>query len=206
MNDTHLSPEEAAELINETTRQARREFTHRRPVLNVLQAITMLVGFGAVWLAVRGQHPYQGPTTATIVIVYTLLAIVIGTAARLMRQASAGVSGPTEHRSKVMLAIQVAAWAVPYVILVILAHSGVSHAFVFGQFLAAAPFIFVGGIYAITSAMQGNQGAFRTGLVIVVIAAVAMCTGPVAVWLVLGIGLGLAFLVRAVLTARQFRA
>jgi hypothetical protein len=206
MNDTHFSPQEAAELLDQTTRQARREFTHRRPVLNVIQAITMLVGFGAIWQSVRGQHPYQGPSWAAIAITYALVALVIGTAAKLMREASAGVSGPAEDRSKMMLTIQAAAWAVPYVTLAILADSGVSHAFVFGQFLAAAPFIFVGGIYAITSAMQGNQGAFRIGLVIVVIAAVAMCTGPVAVWLVMGVGLGLTFLVRAVLTARQLRA
>lgn len=212
MNDTNdppaasFSPSEAAQLLDQTTRQARREFTRRRPLLNILQALTMIVGFGAIWFSVRGQHPYHGPSAAAIAAVYVLVALVIGVAARLIRQASAGVSGPTEERSKVMLTIQAASWVVPYVILAVLAHSNVSHAFVYGQYLAAAPFLFVGLVTAITSAMEGDTRLLRSGLVIAVVAGVAIFTGPVAVWLVLGLGLGLAFLVSAVLTARQLRA
>jgi hypothetical protein len=202
-----FSPREAAELLDQTTRQARREFTHRRPLLNILQALTVIVGFGAVWLSVRDQHPYHGPSWAAIVTVYVLVGVVIGVASRLLRQASDGVSGPTEQRSKVMLSIQASSWLIPYVVLAVLAHSsGVSHAFVFGQYLAAVPFLFVGVVTAITSAMQGDTRMLRSAIVIVVVAGVAVFTGPVVVWLVMGLGLGLAFIGSAILTTRQLHA
>ena len=47
---------------------ARRsdELDFRSPWLSLLAAAGALVGFGAVWLSVRGQHPYKGPTAGRV--------------------------------------------------------------------------------------------------------------------------------------------
>ena len=62
-----LDPREAARLLAQTQRQAQRELDFRSPWLSLLAAAAALVAFGAVWLSVRGQHPYKGPTAVGLV-------------------------------------------------------------------------------------------------------------------------------------------
>ena len=64
-----LDPQ-AARLLAQTRRQAQRGLDFRSPWLSLLAAAMALVAFGAVWLSVRGQHPYKGPT-AVALVVYT---------------------------------------------------------------------------------------------------------------------------------------
>ena len=85
-----LDPQEAARLLERTARQAQRGLDFRSPWLSLVAAAVVLVGFGAVWLSVRGQHPYTGPTAASLVILYALVAIRIGTVLYAHNHASAG--------------------------------------------------------------------------------------------------------------------
>ena len=55
-----LDPRVAARLLVQTERQAQRGLDFRSPWLSLLAAAAVLVGFGAVWLSVRTQHPYKG--------------------------------------------------------------------------------------------------------------------------------------------------
>src|SRR5436853_3965201 len=61
-----FDPQEAAALLEQTTQQARRQFEPYPPWLLVIRAVMVLAACGAVWLSVRGQHPYKGPTAAAI--------------------------------------------------------------------------------------------------------------------------------------------
>jgi hypothetical protein len=65
----------------------------RSPWLSLLAAAVVLVAFGAVWLSVRGQHPYNGPTAVALVVLYAGVLIRIGTVVYAHRRAQAGVSG-----------------------------------------------------------------------------------------------------------------
>jgi hypothetical protein len=51
-----IDPREAARLLEQTRREAQRRFDIRSPRLSLLGAAVVL---GAVWLSVRGQHPYM---------------------------------------------------------------------------------------------------------------------------------------------------
>ena len=52
----------AASLLERTQTEAQRELDFRSPWLSLVAAGVALLGFGVVWLSVRGQHPYKGPT------------------------------------------------------------------------------------------------------------------------------------------------
>jgi hypothetical protein len=62
-----LDPREAATLLDQTRRQAQRQFDFRPPLLMLLGAVAVLVAYGSVWLSVRGQHPYTGPTAVGLI-------------------------------------------------------------------------------------------------------------------------------------------
>ncbi|MGH2867130.1 MAG: hypothetical protein ACRDNK_06115 [Solirubrobacteraceae bacterium] len=79
MGRTHSSPISAA--------------TALRTLLAVLGAAVVLVALGAVWLSVRGQHPYKGPAAAGLVVMYGILVCWIVVVVAFKRRATAGVSG-----------------------------------------------------------------------------------------------------------------
>jgi hypothetical protein len=61
-----LDPREAATLLEQTKRQAQRQFDLAPPLLTLIRAAVILLGYGAVWWSVRDQHPYQGPNAAAL--------------------------------------------------------------------------------------------------------------------------------------------
>ena len=65
-NVLRFGPEQAAALLDQTTQRARRKFQPSPPWLLVTRAVLVLAALGAIWLSVRGQHPYRGPTAADI--------------------------------------------------------------------------------------------------------------------------------------------
>ena len=53
----------------------------------------VLAVFGAVWLYVRGQHPYRGPTAADIPVLIAFIVLNFAATVAVRRRATAGVSG-----------------------------------------------------------------------------------------------------------------
>ncbi len=74
-NGGTFGPEQAAALLDQTTQQARREFQPSPPWLLVTRAAMVLAALGAIWLSVRGQHPYRGPTAADIPILVAFIVV-----------------------------------------------------------------------------------------------------------------------------------
>ena len=64
-NGGTLGPEQAYALLDQTTQVARRKFQPSPPWLLVTRAVMVLAALGAIWLTVRGQHPYRGRTART---------------------------------------------------------------------------------------------------------------------------------------------
>src|SRR6202050_788229 len=95
-----LDPREAVKLLEETTRQAKRGFDFRTPGLSLIGATVVLLAFGALWLSVRGEHPYTGPTGPALLFMYGVLAAWITVVATVRGRASAGVSGRTKRQER----------------------------------------------------------------------------------------------------------
>src|SRR5437870_673049 len=93
-----LDPREAAKLLEQTKRQAQRQFDLRPSLLTLIRAAVILVAYGAVWWSVRGQHPYEGPNAAALAAVYGAVIVVIVVSAVVLQRATSGVSGQSRRQ------------------------------------------------------------------------------------------------------------
>src|ERR1700704_6014916 len=93
-----FDPSAAATLLEQTTRRARRQFEFPSPLLSLIQAVALLAAYGAIWLSVRGQNPYSGPSLAALAALYAFVAVAAGASGSDFRRATAGVSGRSSRQ------------------------------------------------------------------------------------------------------------
>jgi DNA-binding MarR family transcriptional regulator len=96
-----LDPREAARLLAQTEREARRQFNLNPQWINGLMAAVILVAYGTLWLSTRGQHPYKGPNLGVVALVYVAVAVAFAVSVKVYRRATAGVSGPAMRQQQV---------------------------------------------------------------------------------------------------------
>jgi hypothetical protein len=186
-----LEPGEAARLLAQTQRDARRQFDPGPTWLAALLGAVILVGYGALWLSTRGQHPYSGPSAGLIVLVYVAVVGGIGFSVKAYQRATAGVSGPaTRQRAFEGVAIMLSFFASP-VIQGAMEHYGASHAIVYGVIPAAGPLIIVGSTVLGVAASKADWPQFGAALTVVIGGIVALYVGPSGAWLAAGIGLSI---------------
>jgi hypothetical protein len=200
-----LDPREAARLLAQTRRDARRQFDLRPPLLSGVMAAVVLVGYAALWSSTRGQHPYSGPSAGAIVLVYVAVVISVAVSVRVYRRATAGVSGPSVRQQKLEGIAIAASFIGSPVIQGAMKHYGASHAIVYGVIPAAAPLIIVGTTVLGVAGSKEDWRQFGVALTVVIAGVVALFVGPSGAWLAAGIGLFLAVVGYAVATARNQR-
>jgi len=183
-----LDPREAARLLEQTRREALRKFDLSSPLLSVLGAAVVLVALGAVWLSVRGQHPYKGPTAAGLLVMYGILVCWIGVVITFRRRATAGVSGRSIRQQRAYGAAIVTALVGVSVFQGVLKHDGVSPAIVYGIYPVTAQLIALGAVGAAIAAAREEWPGFGVGIAVALVAAGSAFAGPRGVWLSDGIG------------------
>ncbi|HEY8028550.1 MAG TPA: hypothetical protein VIE38_03465 [Gaiellaceae bacterium] len=187
--DDGLDPREAAQLLAETTRQARRQFSFSPPWISAFMGAVILAGYAALWLSTRAQHPYKGPSVGAIGLVYTAVAVTIAVSVTVYRRAAAGVSGPSVRQRQIEgIAILVSYLGSP-LIQGALKHDHAGNALVYGVIPAAAPLIIVGTTVLGIAASKADWSQFSAALVVVIGGFVAVFVGPSGSWLAAGIGL-----------------
>lgn len=183
-----LDPRAAARLLERTTWRARREFDFRSPRLSLFAAAAALLALGAVWLSVRSQHPYKGPTPAGLVGLYVVVTIRIASVVLAHRRATAGRSGrPVRQQRAEAAGLGVALVAV-YVLMAALANAGASDGVVYGVYVITATLITLGGFWAVRSALREDWPELGLSIAIMLIAAGSAFAGPRGVWLSDAIG------------------
>jgi hypothetical protein len=201
-----LDPREAATLLEETRRQAQRGLDFKSPWLSLLAAPVALVGFGAVWLSVRGQHPYKGPTPAGLVVLYAFVLIRIGSVLYAHRRAQAGVSGRSVQRRQAEGAALAVALVAVYVVMAALASEGASDGVVYGVYVVTATMLVLGTFGAARSAVREDWHQLGLSIAIVIVAAGSAFAGPRGVWLSNGVGLCVVLLGNSAVQAWLLRA
>ena len=205
-NGGNFDPQQAAALLDQTTQQARRRIEPSPPWLMAIRAFIALVMYGAVWLSVRGQHPYNHPTAAVIPVIVVLAAVNLVAVVTVARRATTGVSGRSRLRPPEIAATAVV-WVGVFVVLGVLAGTKVSQGFVYGIYPAAVPLMAAGLTWAGIMVARGNWRACGTSAAAAVVGAVAAFAGPVGAWAVAGVGLWAVLLGSAVAIAwRQRRS
>ena len=200
-----LDPGQAAALLDQATRQARRAFTPLTPLLFAFRAVGALVVFGGCWLSVRGQHPYTGHIGGwAITVAAVFVATSIGWTAWVTGRAGTGVSGPAQRKWTAWTGIMTAAWIIGYGITAPLYHATAAHP-VWGLYPASAPLLIIGLAGAAVGAAFRYWPLAGACLGIAVTAAAAGLAGPAGSWLVTGIGLCAVYLGIAAFTVWRQR-
>jgi hypothetical protein len=205
-NGGGFDPQAAADLMQQTKQEARRQFEATPPWLSLVQAAVVLAAYGAIWLSVRGQHPYKGPSGLVILVVYVLVAVVLRAFIVARRRAGAGVGGRSRRLRRAEMTAVVVAIAAVYVFMGALYHAGVSDAVVYGVYPATALLITGGSVVAGLAAAREDWSVFGAALAIVAVGAGSAFAGPATVWAVAGVGVFIVLLGRAGVTAWLQRA
>lgn len=204
-NDGNFDPQQAAALLDRTTQQARRQIEPSPPWFLALRAVLALVAYGAIWLSVRGQHPYTHPTALALPGVFAVVVVNLGASVAVARRATAGVSGRTRLRPA-EIAVTAAVWAGVFVVLGALAGARVSDSITYGLYPAGVPLIAAGLAWAAIMAARGNWRPCCTALAIAVVGVVALFAGPAGAWGVVGLGICVVLLGSAAVIAWRQRA
>jgi hypothetical protein len=199
-NGGTFDPQQAAALLDQTTQQARRKFEPSPPWLLVTRAFLVLAALGAIWLSVRGQHPYRGPTAADIPVLIGFIVLNFAATVAVRRRATAGVSGRSRF-SQGEIVVLVVAFAATVVAMAGLAAAGVSFAT-----YPTSVLVIPGLAWAAIAAARANWRGLATGLALVVIGIVGAFAGPAGSWAVAAVGLCVVLLGNAADIAWQQRA
>lgn len=194
--DGDLDLRQAATLLEQTMTRTQRRFDISPPLLMLTGVPVVLVAYGAVWLSVRTQHPYSGPSGTALAVLYSTLIVWVTLVAVVFQRATTGVGGRSARQQKVDGAAFATIWAAVYVFQGALRHAGASHAIVYGIYPAAAPILIVGGAAAAHAAARENWRLLGLALAGVALAAIGAFAGPAGVWAVVGIGLCMLLIAR----------
>lgn len=196
-----FDPSQAAGLLNKSTRDAKREFDPRPPALLGAMAVLVLVGYGALWLSSRGQHPYQGPNAGAIVFIYAVVALCAIVGARVHRRAMTGISGASIRQQRIEgAAVALSVLGSP-MLQGAMYHYHASHAIVYGVIPAAMPLIVIGTTMVGIAAIKADWSGLWAALIVVIAGMIALYVGPSDAWLAAGIGMFLAIVAFALARA-----
>jgi len=199
-NGGDFDPQQAAALLGQTTQQAHRKFQPSPPWLLVTRAVMVLAALGAIWLSVRGQHPYRGPTAADIPVLVAFIVVNFAATVGVRRHATAGVSGRSRF-SQGEITVLVLAFVAAVVAMAGLRAAGVDFA-TYPTSVLVVP----GLAWTVLMAARANWRGLATGLAIVVIGIVGAFAGPAGAWAVAAVGLCVMLLGSATAIAWQQRA
>lgn len=200
-----LDPPDAAAIMQSARERARHDLTVSQPAIFISGAVALLLGYGAIWLSVRGQRPYHGPTGATVGILLLLVAAAVVVTAVVRDRARNGVGGLSAVRMRMSSVSLVIAYLAVAVLETALTHDGAGRPLVHGVIQATAPVLVTGVFYMASSAMSLDWAMFGLGLWLVAVAVGGAFAGPVTVWAVQALAGGLAFLLVAVIRPRLYR-
>jgi hypothetical protein len=204
-DNDEFDPRAAAQLLRETTVNARRQFEPFPPWLLVVRAFMALAAYGAIWLSVRGQHPYAHPTAAVIPVGVAIGIVNTVATLAVAKHATVGLGGRSRLRPG-EIAVMVVAWIGVFAAMGVLAGAGVSDAIVYGRYPASAPLIVVGLAWGLMMAARAEWRLAASGFASAVVGVVAAFSGPATSWAVAGVGLFLILLERAAESAWRQRA
>ena len=203
-NGGNFDPRQAAALLDQTTQQTRRHIEPAQPWLLTIRAVMVLAVLGACWLNVRGQHPYQGPTSAVLPFVFVFVVVNFLATVTVRKRATAGVSGKSRLRPWEITVLTLA-WIAVFAVIGALAGTGVSPAIVYSLIPLTVPLILAGLAWAGINAARADWRSVGVGVGVAVVGAVGLFAGPAGAWAVVGVGLCLVLLGSAVAIVWQQR-
>ena len=199
---TDLDARGAAAILHEAHERAERELHVNYRLLFTPYGLLYLIGYGSVWLSVRGQRPYHGPTGAALGVLGLLAVTAVVVTVVVAGRAFAGVGGWSARQRRAAILSFGTGLVGVYLLEGALAHAGASWS-VIGVYGATAPMLVVGMAYAFSYAFVPNWSVCVLGVWLIVVAGTSGYAGPVGVWAVGALAAGLAFLLMAAVRPEQ---
>jgi len=193
----------AAAIMKEARDRALRRLRPDHRATFTAWGLAWLFGDGAMWLIVRGQHPYHGLSPAAYAAI-VLLVIFAALASVEENRAESGVGGLSAVRRRLSSVSAFLGYAGIFALEGALAHAGAGRP-VLGVFEAAAPILVTGLLYLARSAAIQDWPMTSLGLWLVIVGAASGFAGPEAVWGICALAAGPAFLLAAGLQLRLRR-
>ena len=153
----------AAVIMQQARERAGRELRVRRPVLFVTWGLVLLIGYGAMWLSVRGQRPYSGPAWEALLLAFLLFLCAAAITAQVVDWAASGVGGRSELQRGIFALALISGFAALEIERTAMAHAGASKP-VAGMLGAAAPMLAAGLVFVASSAVGGGLNWPRLAL------------------------------------------
>ena len=196
-DETTLDLQDAAAIVRHTRERARHELEVNYPLFYLAWGLTLLIGYGVLWLSVRTQHPYHSLLRTGVGGVLALV-LLFGGVIRLgiVGRAMTGVGGKTMRQWAIFSASLAAGSTAMFIQAAALSHAGASRPLT-GVLIAAAPMLAVGLVFLASSAVRLDWLSFALGLWLLAVAAVGTWTGPVTILAVYALAGGAGFLLTA---------
>jgi hypothetical protein len=203
--DTGMDLQRASAIVQETREQARRALIIRRPVLLAVWGAAWFVCDGVIWLSVRAQRPYTGPTPAALVTLTLVIAVAAVFTVFYVGRAGSGVGGLSVLQRRMLLVSYLGGYAALFTLEAAINHAGASRA-VLGVYGAAAPVVLVALIIAASAAVFLDWSLLGLGIWLLAVAAGSGFAGPVTVWAVCALAGGGSLLAAAAIGLMRTRS
>jgi hypothetical protein len=193
---TGLDVQGAAVIMQEAGERARRELTVNHPAIFGTWALVYLLGYGTVWLSVRGQQPYHAPAGWALGLLVLLAVVALAVTGTVTDRATSGVGGATELKRRVYYLLVAVGWLGVVIMQAALRSAGASHGMI-GIFTASSPLLVAGVVLVAGTAAWLNWWMFGLGCWLIAVAAASGFAGPAGTWAVDALAVGVPFLLMA---------
>jgi hypothetical protein len=200
-----MDAQDAAVIMGEARDRARRELTVKRPVIFASWALVYLIGYGVVWLSVRGQQPFHAPAGWALALLTLLALLALAVTAAVTDRAASGVGGVSALRRRIYWLSLAIGFLGQIVMQVALRDAGASRG-VLSVFTASAPLLVAGVVLVAGTAAWLNWYMFGLGIWLIAVAAFSGFAGPAGVWAVDALAVGLPFLLMAAIALTRGRS
>jgi hypothetical protein len=200
LEDQDMSVREAAAVMQDARTRARKGLVISTPLVYIAWGLVWLLGYGGMWLSVRGQHPYTGPSGVSIATVFVLAGFAVAAVLVIASKAAAGIGGQSVRHRRIIAST----WATGYLILLI-AGSAVSNSVstrTHALISFAGPVVLVGLTYLLAAALGRYRSPFALGTWLVIVGASCTWLAPAAILATCALAGGGAFLLMAVIETR----
>jgi hypothetical protein len=199
-DDQNMSVQEAASVVQDARTLARKELLINAPLVYLAWGLVWLIGYGAMWLSVRGQHPYTGPSGISIATVLVLAGFAIAAVLVIASRAVSGIDGQSVRHRRILIV----SWAIGFLILLIV-QAGISSS-VSARTLAfvafAGPVLLAGLMYLLAARLGSSWLVLVFGAWLIVVGVSCAWLAPAAILAICALAGGGAFLLLAVLETR----
>jgi hypothetical protein len=198
-DDSGLDARSAAAIMRDAGRLAKSELTVNSPLLFLSWGLVYLLGYGAVWLGVRGQHPYQAPAGWSLGVIAGLVLIASIVTASVLDRATAGVGGESSRRRRIAFMSMAIGWIAVIALAIGLKSAGVSASTV-GVIGASGPILVAGLVFAGTGLTWKQWPDFGLGAWLIALTVGGAFAGAAGAWGIDAVAAGVGYLAAGAIT------